>query len=201
MGGFPVIDPLELLPGADGPVHGIGVDAQLRLHLAAELQGVPALPVHLVDEGEDGDVPQGADPEELSRLGLHALGGVDDHDGGVRRHEGAVGVLGEVLVSRGVQDIDAVAVVLELHNGGGDGNAPLLFNLHPVGGSCPGPLALDLAGLGDGPAVEEELFREGGFARVGVGDDGKGSSPGDFVLESGHVAASWFLIMGVFPQI
>ena len=201
MGGLPVIDPLELLPGTDGPVDGVGVDAQLCLHLAAELQGVPALPVHLVDKGEDGDVPQGTDPEEFSCLGLHALGGVDDHDGGVRRHEGAVGVLGEVLVARGVQDVDAVAIVLELHDGGGDGDASLLLNFHPVGGGGPGPLALDLARLGDGPAVEEELFREGGFARVGVGDDGEGSPPGDFVLKSGHGTASWFLMMRVFPQI
>ena len=44
----------------------------------------------------------------------------------------------------------------------------------------------DLARLGDGPAVEQELFREGGFARVGVGDDGEGSPPGDFVLKSGQ---------------
>ena len=104
-------------------------------------------------------------------------------------------------MSRGVQDVDAEAVVLELHDGGSDGDAPLLLNLHPVAGSGPGPLALDLAGLGDGPAVEQELFREGGFARVGMGDDGEGSPPGDLVLESGHVIASWFFIMRVFPQI
>ena len=127
-------------------------------------------------------MPQGADPEELARLGLHALGGVDDHDGGVRRHEGAVGVLGEVLVSRGVQNVDAAAAVLELHDGGGDGNAPLLLNFHPVAGGGPGPLALDLPGLGNGPAVEEEFFRQGGFARIRVGDDGEGPSSCNFFL-------------------
>ena len=151
------------------------------LQLLAQLEGVPGLPVHLIDEGEDGDVPQAADLKELPRLGLHALGGVDDHDGGIGGHEGAVGVLGEVLVARGVQDVDAEAVVLELHDGGCDGDTALLLDLHPVGGGGPGVLfALDHPGLGDGPAVEQELFRQGGLARVGVGDDGEGSSALDF---------------------
>ena len=124
----------------------------------------------------------GADPEELAGLGLHALGAVDDHDGAVRRHEGAVGILGEVLVAGGVQDVDAVAIVLELHDGAGDGDAALLLDLHPVRRGGFRPLALDLAGLGDGSAVEQELFRESGLTGVRVGDDGKGPPPGDLFL-------------------
>ena len=60
---FPVIDALKLLAAADGPVHSIGVDAQLPLYLLAQLQGVTGLTVHLVDKGENRDVPQGADSE------------------------------------------------------------------------------------------------------------------------------------------
>ena len=177
---FPVIDALKLFPAADGPIDGVGADAQFPLHLLAQLQRVPGLPVHLVDEGEDGDLPQGADLEELPRLGFHALGSVDDHHGGVRRHESAVSVLGEVLVAGGVQNIDAKAPVLKLHDGTGDRDAPLFFNLHPVAGGGPGALALDLSGLGDCPAVEKEFLRQRGFAGVRVGDDGEGAPPGDF---------------------
>ena len=46
----------------------------------------------------------------------NALGGVNDHDGGIRRHQGAVGVLTEVLVARGVQNVDALALVVELQD-------------------------------------------------------------------------------------
>ena len=174
---LPVVDALELLATADGPVHGVGVQTQLLLQFLAQLKGVPGLPVHLVDEGEDGDVPHGAYLEQLSGLGLHALGRVDDHDGGVGGHQGAVGVLREVLVARGVQDVDAVALILELHYRGGNGNAALLLNLHPVGGGRPGVLlALDLAGLGDSSAVEQELLRQGRLTGVRVGDDGKGAA-------------------------
>ena len=174
---LPVIDALELLAAADGPVHGVGVQAQLLFQLLTQLEGVPGLPVHLVDEGEDGDVPHGAHLEQLPGLGLHALGRVDDHDGGVGGHQGAVGVLREVLVARGVQDVDAVALILELHHRGGDGNAALLLDLHPVGGGCPGVLlALDLACLGDGSAVEQELLRQGRLTGVRVGDNGEGAA-------------------------
>ena len=101
----------------------------------------------------------------------------------VQTHEGAVGVLGEVLVARGVQDVDAVALVLELHDGGGDRDAALLLNLHPVGGGGPGVLfALDLPGLGNGPAVEQEFLGQGGLAGVRVADDGKGAPAIDFFL-------------------
>ena len=181
----PVVDPLKLLAGADGPVDGAGLDAQLLLDLLAQLKGVPGVPVHLVDEGEDGDVPQGADLEELSGLGFHALAAVDDHDGGVRGHQGPVGVLGAVLVTRGVENVDAVAVVGELQHRGGHGDAALFFNFHPVGNGGPAVfLALDHACLGDGAAVEQELLGQGGLTGVGVGDDGKGTPPPDLFLHS-----------------
>ena len=45
--------------------------------------GLAAVAVHLVDEGEDRDAAQAADLEELARLRLDALGGVDQHHGAV----------------------------------------------------------------------------------------------------------------------
>ena len=86
-------------------------------------------------------------------------------------------------MARGVQDVDAVALVLELHDGRGDRDAALLLNLHPVGGGGPGILfALDLPSLGNGPAVEQEFLGQGGLAGVRVADDGKGAPAIDFFL-------------------
>ena len=169
-----VVNALKFLAAADGPVDGVGVDAKLALDLLAQLERVARFAIHLVDEGEDGNVAQGADAEQLARLRLDALRAVDDHDRAVCRHERAVGILGEVLMARSVENVDAVAAVLELHDGGGHGNAALLFDLHPVGGRRAGALALDLAGLRDGPAVEQKLFGQRGLTGVGVRNDGKG---------------------------
>jgi hypothetical protein len=79
-----------------GQEAGVTSMARLLLDLGDDLEGVAALAVHLVAEGQDGEVAQAADLEELAGLGFDALGAVDDHDGGVHGRERAVGVLGEV---------------------------------------------------------------------------------------------------------
>ena len=182
-----VKDALEVAPGPDGPVHGVGADAQHVLDLLHELEGVADVVVELVHEGEDGDVAQGADLEELDGLGLHALGAVDYHDRGVSRHQGAVGILREVLVAGGIQDVHAAAAVGELQDRGGDGDAALLLDVHPVGdGVARAGLALYGAGRLDGAGVEEELLGERGLARVRVADDGEGTPGGDLLGQAWH---------------
>ena len=177
-----VVHALKLPAGAHGPVAGVGFNAELVFQLVQQLKRVAGLAVHLVDKGKDRDMAHGADLEELPGLRLDAFRAVDDHDGRVRRHERAVGVLGKVLVAGGVEDVDAEALILELQDGRGHGDAALLLDLHPVRSSGFRPLALDLAGLRDGSAVEQELFRESGLTGVRVGDDGKGPPPGDLFL-------------------
>ena len=169
-----LIDALKVAVHADGPVHGAGADAQHLLQLLHQRKGVLAGAVHLVDEGEDGDVAQAADLEELDGLFLYALGRVDEHDRRVRRHQHAVGILAEILVAGGVQNVDAVAVVFKLHGAGGYADAALLFDLHPVaGGVALGLAGLDAAGLADGAAIEQQLFGQRGLAGVRVADDGE----------------------------
>ena len=182
---LPVVNALKVLAGADGPVHSVGLNAQLPLQLVQQVEGIPGFSVHFVDEGENRNVPHGADLEKLPGLGLYTLSAVDDHDGRVRRHQGTVGVLRKVLVARGIQDVDAEAFILELHHRGRNGNTALLLDLHPVGSGGTGVLlSLDHAGLGNGPAVEQEFFRQSGFTGVGMGNDGKGPAAADFFLQS-----------------
>ena len=140
--------------------------------------------VELVDTRENRDAAVGADFEELLRLRLDAFRDVDDHDGAVDGHERAVRVFGEVLMARGVEDVDAAAVVVKLEDGARDGDAALLLDLHPVGDG----VALRLAGLDgarevDGAAVEQELFRQRRLAGVRVRNDGERAPLLDFFLE------------------
>ena len=46
--------------------------------------------------------------------------------------------------------------------------------------ACRPTLALDLTGLRDGAAVEQELFRQCGLTGVRVRNDGEGPPPGNF---------------------
>ena len=179
--GLPVEDPLEVMAAADGPVHGTGADAQHVLDLVQELIGIPGLTVKLVDEGEDGNVTHHAYLEQLDGLGLHALRAVNDHDRTVRSHQGSVGILREVLVSRCIQNVDALSLIVELQHGGGHGDTSLLLDLHPVGHRMLAGLpALDGSGQVDGAAVQQELLCQCGFTRIRVGYDCKGSSLLDF---------------------
>ena len=117
---------------------------------------------------------QGADLEQLDGLGLNALGGVNDHDGRVRRHQGAVGILTEVLVAGGIQNVDALALIVELQDGGRNGNTALLFNVHPVRDRVLSTLlAFDGASRLDGPTVQQELFGQCCLTGVRVRDNRK----------------------------
>ena len=116
-----VKDPLEAVPVSYGPKDGMRLEAELCLDLVHDLVGGKGRPVHLVDEGEERETTHPAHLEELARLRLEALGAVEEHDGVVGSRQRAVRVLGEVLVARGVQDVDPQVVVVEVHDGGADG--------------------------------------------------------------------------------
>ena len=162
----------EVAAAADGPVHGVRVDSQDGLDLFHEVERIARLAVELVHEGEDGDVPERADLEQLLRLRLDALGAIDDHDDGIDGHERAVGVFGEVLMARRVEDVDALALVGELEHRGRDGDAALLLDVHPVGdGVARAALALHGAGGLDASRVQQKLLGQRRLAGIRMRDD------------------------------
>ena len=179
-----MIHALEIAVRADGPVDGAGMDAQHVFQFVHQLEGILGRAVHLVYKGEDGNAAHPANLEQLDRLLLHALGGVDEHHSAVGRHQHAVGILAEILMAGGIQNVDVKAIEGELHGAAGNRNAALLFNLHPVAGCMALSLArLDRPRLTDCAAVQQQLFSQRGFTGVRVADNGERSSAGDFVLK------------------
>ncbi len=72
-----------------------------------------------------------------------------------------------------VQQIQHMAVVVELQHRRSDRDAALTFHVHPVAGDVPlaaGP-RLDRPRLGDGPRVQQELLGQRRLPGVGVRDD------------------------------
>ena len=100
------IVPTKSRPRPIGQVIGAAVERERLLDLVQQVERVAALAVHLVDEGDDRNIAQPADLEQLARARLDALRGVDHHDGGVDRGERPVGVLGEVLVAGRIEQIE-----------------------------------------------------------------------------------------------
>ena len=168
------------LAPADRPGDRRGVERQLLLDLVEDLERIAAFAVHLVDEGDDRDVAQAADLEQLQRARLDALGGVDDHDRGIDRRQRAVGVVGEILVAGRVEQVEDVVAILEGHHRGDDRNAALALDLHPVGARLDAVLlGLDLAGKLDGAAEQQQLFGQRRLAGVRVRDDREGAAARD----------------------
>ena len=169
-----VIGAGEVAALPDRPGHRRGVERQRLLDLVEDLERVAALAVHLVDEGDDRNVAQPADLEQLAGARLDALGGVDHHHRGVDGGERAVGVFREVLVARRVEQVEDVAVVIEGHHRRDHRNAAVALDRHPVGARRAAvALGLDLAGEVDGAAEQQQLLGQRGLAGVRMGDDGK----------------------------
>ena len=176
LAGRQIVGAGEIAAAPDRPGHRRGVERQRLLDLVQQLERIAALAVHLVDEGDDRDVAQPADLEQLAGARLDALGGVDHHHRRVDRGERAIGVLGEVLVARRVEQVEHAAVVIEGHHRGDHRNAALALDRHPVGaGRAAVALGLDLAGEIDGAAEQQQLLGQRGLAGVRVRDDRKGA--------------------------
>jgi hypothetical protein len=80
--------------------------------------------------------------------------------------------------------VSRVPAIRKLQDGRGDRDAALAFEIHPVGGCLPrAATRRDLAGGIDRAAVQEQFFRKGRFAGVGVRDDRKGATLLDRRLE------------------
>ena len=84
-----------------------------------------------------------------------------------------------------VEQVEAEAVVVELQHSGTDRDAAFLFEFHPVGRG--GALVFargDGAGELHRAAVQQQLFRQRGFTRVRMRDDGECSPTLDFFLDA-----------------
>jgi len=130
--------------------------------------------VHLVDEGQDRDATLAADGEEFLGLRLDTFGAVQHHDGAVHGHECAICVFAEVLVAWRVEQVDPRALIVELQHGGGNRNAARLLQFHPVGlGLTLAGARLHRAGQVHRAGIEQQLFGQGGFSGVRMGNDRK----------------------------
>jgi len=177
--GDAVEQPDEVPGHSHRPGQGRGDQSRSLLDLVHQAQRLEPGAVPLVDQSDHRQRPALAHLEELHGLGLEALGRVHQHDHRVHRGEHPVGVLGEVGVARGVDEVHDHAVVLELDGRGADRDAALLLHAHPVRhGRLAAGLAVRGTGPADGPGVQQQGFGQGRLAGVGVGDDGDDATPG-----------------------
>src|SRR5690606_21717845 len=161
--------------GADRDDHGHGMGLQAQLQLVVDLEEVGAGAVHLVHEGQARHaVLVGLAPDGLG-LGLNAAHGAVHHAGAVQHAHGTLDLDGEVNVTGGIDDVDAMFGVVARHatpeggrGGRSDGDPALLLLLHPVHG---GGTFVGLAQLVVHAGVEQDALGRSGLAGVDVSRD------------------------------
>jgi hypothetical protein len=179
-----IVDAAEAIAAADRPVHRHRVNAEHALDFVEQVKRIAAGQIQLVDEGQHRQPAQLADFEQLARLRLDALRRVDHHHDAVDGEQRAVGVLAEVLVARRVEQRQVVRAEIELHRGGGDRNAALALDVHPVGDDMAIRLpAAHGARQLDGARVQQQFLGQGCLACVWVGNDRERATTLDFRLE------------------
>ena len=72
--------------------------------------------VNLIDERKNRNAPHPAHAEEFFGLFFHALSCIYQHDGTICRDESPVCVFAEILMARGVKNVDSISIEIETHN-------------------------------------------------------------------------------------
>ena len=134
------------------------------LDLGRHPVGLGGRQVDLVEGGDDREVVLDGQVAVGQRLGLDALGGVDQQDDALAGGQRPGHLVAEVDVAGGVDQVDDVALVLEPDVLGLDGDAPLPLDVHRV--EVLGP---HLPGV-DGAAVLQDAVGQGRLPMVDVGD-------------------------------
>ena len=174
-----------------GPVLGRGEDDLLArdgqdvLELVDDRVGVGRRQVDLVEDRDEREVLAQGEMDVGQRLGLDALGRVDDEDRALAGLQAVADLVGEVDVARRVDEVEAVGqavarLVLEAHRARLDRDPLLALEVHRIE-----DLAHHLARL-DRVGQLQQPVGERGLAVIDVGDDREVAQA---VLGDGHEAA------------
>ena len=163
---------LEVVFSADWDHHGHRIALQAGLDLVHNLKEVGTGTVHLVHEGQTRHLVLVSLTPHGFGLGLHAAHSAVHHASTVQHAHGTLHFNREVHVAGGVDDVETVFGVGQVHtlpeaghSSRSNRDAALLFLLHPVGRSS---TIVHFAQLVGHACVEQDTFGRGGFACVDV---------------------------------
>ena len=159
---------LERVAREDRHVDGHGLGAEAVTHHLHDVLEVGADAVHFVHERDARHVVLiGLAPHGLG-LGLDTTHGAEHGDRAVEHAKRALDFDGEVHVTRGIDDVDAVIAPQTGGGSGRDGDTALTLLLHPVhrGGAF-----VHLARAMDTTRIEKHALGQGGLAGVDMGHD------------------------------
>ncbi len=161
----PVLAEIRMISSAGMP--------RICLDLAGVAVGIGGGQVDLVERGDDLEVVLQREVAVGERLGLDALRGVDDEHDALARGEAAADLVAEVDVTRGVDQVEDVALPVDTDVLRLDRDAPLALEVHRVEVLRP-----HVAGV-DGAGDLQDPVRQRRLAMVDVRDDREVADAGE----------------------
>ena len=168
-----------------------GVAAEQLRHLERRAVGVGRGKVDLVDDGDDLELVLDREVRVRERLRLDPLRGVDDQHGALARLQRARDLVGEVDMSRRVDQVQLVALPGDTHRLGLDRDPALALEIHRV------EQLLAHVAVGDRVRELENAIGQGRFPVVDVRDDGEVADPALVHGESGPDASCHAVLPGL----
>ena len=158
----------EIILDTDWQHHHQRVCVEYLLDLFYHAVEVGAEAVHLVDENDTRDARfVGITPVGF-RLGFHAAGAAEDADAAIEHLQGTIDFDGEVNVSGGVNNIQAMPVPFTAGGRRLNGDAAFLFLFHEVGGCF---TVMYFAGFVDLAGEFQDTLCGRRFSRINVRED------------------------------
>ena len=128
-----IIYSLKTRTAFDRPRQRTHMNGQFFLQFIEQIERILRLTVHLIYENDNRSVSHTAHLHQLARLSFHTLRTVHHDDYTVYRRKRTVSVFRKILVTRRIENIDFIIVVIKLHHGGSYRDTTLLLDVHPVG--------------------------------------------------------------------
>ena len=177
-----VVHALERIAARDGECQRTYTNLQLALNLIQQIERVLARAVQLIDKYHYGGIAHTAYVHQLTSLRLDTLRSVNNDDNRIYGRQRTIGILGKILVTRGIEDVDFHILIVESHNRCSNRDTALALDFHKVGcGTLLNLIALYSTRNVDGTSKEEQLLGKSGLTGIGVCNNGKCSSFGYLV--------------------
>lgn len=169
-------DALELVLSTNGNLDSSGGNLELGVDLLDGLPGVGTHSVHLVDEGDSGDIITLHLTVDSDGLRLDAANSAQNHDSTVEDSESSLDLNGEIDMTRGINQVEVVGFLfavfrfLPVGEGGRrlDGDAFFPLEFHGVHLGADGILASHLVDRIDSAGVEQNSLTDGSLSTVDV---------------------------------
>ena len=159
---------LEFVFLSDGDLNSDRLGVQ---PFADGIDGVLEIGAHLVDLVDETNARHGVFiglAPNFFRLRLHTMDGIEQGDGAIEHAQRALHFGGEIHVAGRINDVDADVAPHAGGGGAGDGDAALLFLLHPIHG---GGAFMHLTQTVQPAGIKQDALRGGGLAGVNMGHD------------------------------